>query len=325
MERDGRLALVVGSFLIIVVLALGAMILSLTSERGLFVAHYRLEARFENVQGLLPGAPVWLAGKEVGVVDSIEFEPIGADVPVLVVLGIDRAVQSHIRADSVASIGTIGVLGDSYVEIGVGGVEAGKLASGDEIRSISPINLNVALEKGTRALDSVASLAENLDAVVVRFAGEEGGEKAAGALAAASDVLVRIQEGPGLLHSLIYDDYDGQGVESVERSLALLEDVLAEIRDGEGILHTLIYDKPRDQNVVMQVMAAGARLNSILEKVDRGEGTLGLLVNDPSVYEDLQQLLGGARRSMLLRTMVRMAVDQGGRSAGGEGAQAPAK
>jgi phospholipid/cholesterol/gamma-HCH transport system substrate-binding protein len=309
MERDGRLALVVGSFLIVVLLAGGALILSLTSERGLFVSHYRLEARFENVQGLLPGAPVWLAGKEVGTVQVIAFEPVGADVPVLVTLGVDRSVQSHIRADSVASIGTIGLLGDSYVEVGVGSADSRMLADGDEIRTTSPINLNLAVAKGTRAIDSVASLAENLDEVVQRFGAERGGERAADALGAASELLIRIQEGPGLLHSLIYDEYEGRGVESIERSLAVMESILVEIREGEGILHTLIFDPPEDQGVVMQAIAAGARLNSILQKIDRGEGTLGLLVNDPSVYEELQHLLGGARRSFVLRSMVRLATD----------------
>jgi len=316
MERDGRLALVVGSFLIVVTLSLGALILSLTSERGLFVSHYRLVARFENVQGLLPGAPVWLAGKEVGTVQAIEFEPVGAEMPVLVRLGIDRAVQSHIRADSIATIGTIGVLGDSYVEVSVGRSESRMLADGDEIQASSPVNINMAVAKGTRAIDNVATLAENLNTVVERFSSEQGGQRAADALRAASELLIHVQEGPGLLHSLIYDEYEGQGIQSIERSLSLMETILVEIRDGEGILHTLIFDRPRDQDVVMQAMAAGARLNSILEKVDRGEGTLGLLVNDPTVYEDLQQVLGGARRSFLLRSMVKMAVDEESNAAG---------
>lgn len=310
MERDGRLALVVGGFLIVVAVAFASLILSLTSERGIFVTYYRLEARFENVQGLLPGAPVWLAGKDVGRIETIEFEPIGADVPVRVTLAVDRAVQSHIRADSVASIGTIGVLGDSYMEISVGSAEARMLAHGDEIRATSPVNLNLAVAKGTRAIDNVATLAENLNAVVERFGAEGGGQRAAAALGAAGDLLIRIQDGPGLLHSLIYDEYEGKGVQSIEHSLTLLESILLEIQEGEGILHTLIFDRPRDQDVVMQAVAAGARLNGILEKVDRGEGTLGLLVNDPSVYEALQQLLGGARRSFVLRSMVRLAVDE---------------
>jgi hypothetical protein len=223
---------------------------------------------------------------------------------------IDEQVKERIRGDSVASIGTIGVLGDSYVEISVGSAEARMLAHGDEIRATSPINLNLAVAKGTRAIDNVASLAENLNGVVERFGAEGGGQRAAEALGAAGDVLIRIQEGPGLLHSLIYDEYEGEGVQSIERSLTLLESILLEIQEGEGILHTLIFDRPRDQDVVMQAVAAAARLNSILEKVDRGEGTLGLFVNDPTVYEDLQQLLGGARRSLVLRSMVRLAVEE---------------
>lgn len=309
MEREGRLALVVGTFLIAVLAALAALILSLSSERGLFVARYRLMARFENVQGLLPGAPVWLAGKDVGVVETVQFEPIGAELPVLVTLAIDPEVQSHIREDSIATIGTIGVLGDSYVELSVGSAAARMLVGGDVIRATSPINLNAAVEKGTRAMDSVATLADNLNDVIVQFDAEQGSARVAGAVGAAGDLLVRVQEGPGLLHSLIYDDYEGSGIESAERSLASLESILGEIRDGDGILHSLIYDSPREQDLVMQAVSAGARLNNILEKIDRGQGTLGLLVNDPTVYDELQQLLGGARRSIVLRSMVRMAID----------------
>ena len=42
-------------------------------------------------------------------------------------------------------------------------------------------------------------------------------------------------------------------------------------------------------------------------KVDRGEGSLGLFLNDPTVYEDVKILLGGARRSAVLRTLIGMA------------------
>ena len=308
MERDGRLALVVGSFVIVTVLALAAAILSLTSERGIFVTHYRLVSRFENVQGLLPGAPVWLAGKEVGRVEDIRFEPVGSERPVLISMGIDVDVQDRIRADSVATIGTIGVLGDSYMEISVGTAQAPMLAAGAELRAQSPININTAVAKGSRALDSVADLAENLNAVVKSFSQETGGQGAAHAISAAGDIMIRVQEGPGLLHRLIYDEYRGEGVASVERSLALLENILAEISEGEGIFHTLIYDRPADQDIVMQAVSAGARLNTILEKIDRGEGTIGLLVNDPSVYDELHSLLSGARRSLVVRSMVRMAV-----------------
>jgi len=310
MERERKLALAVGSFVLVSLLALAIGILSLGSESGYFVPQYRLVARFENVQGLLPGAPVWLAGKEVGRVEEIRFEPVGAEMPVLVTLRIDRDVQDRIRGDSVATIGTIGVLGDAYVEVRVGSVEAPMLEAGAELRAQSPINLNLAVAKGSRALDNVATLAQNLNLVVEAFTAESGGQKAAGAISAARDIMISIQQGPGLLHNLIYDRYEGEGIQSIERSLTLLEQILEEIHSGDGILHTLIFEEPTDQQMVMEAVSAGARLNSILEKVDRGEGTIGLLVNDPSVYEDLQTLLGGAQRSLIVRSMIRMATEK---------------
>jgi phospholipid/cholesterol/gamma-HCH transport system substrate-binding protein len=106
----------------------------------------------------------------------------------------------------------------------------------------------------------------------------------------------------------VYDAYEGGGVESIEQSLATLEDILDEIANGQGILHTLIFESPDDQDLVMEVLEAGARLNSILAKVDRGEGTLGLFLNDPTVYEDVKILLGGAQRSAVLRTVIGLAV-----------------
>ena len=75
------------------------------------------------------------------------------------------------------------------------------------------------------------------------------------------------------------------------------------------MLHALIYESPTDQSGVMQIAQASARLNSILSKVDQGEGSLGLMLNDPTLYEDLKQLVGGAQRSLVLRTLIGMAVD----------------
>jgi phospholipid/cholesterol/gamma-HCH transport system substrate-binding protein len=117
-------------------------------------------------------------------------------------------------------------------------------------------------------------------------------------------VVREVREGDGLLHSLIYDSYDGGGAESVSRSLARLEAILAEVQEGQGLLHQLIYTPADEQELIVELERASARLASALEKVDRGEGTLGLLVNDPTLYYDLKAFAGGARRSWILRSLV---------------------
>jgi phospholipid/cholesterol/gamma-HCH transport system substrate-binding protein len=88
------------------------------------------------------------------------------------------------------------------------------------------------------------------------------------------------------------------------------EGILDEIANGQGVLHSLIYDELQEQDIVLEALAAGSKLNSILAKVDSGEGTLGLMVNDPTLYEDLKLLVGGANRSAIVRTMINLSSDQ---------------
>jgi phospholipid/cholesterol/gamma-HCH transport system substrate-binding protein len=311
MEDSRRLSLIVGAFVVATLAVIGFVLLSLGSGSGLLRPRYRLVTYFENVQGLVAGAPVRLVGKDVGTVEFVTFAPLeGERPPVRVVLRVDASVQDRIRSDSLTSIGTIGLLGDKYVEISMGTISGSVLQEGDEVASISPVDLNVAVVRGTQAIDNIATLTENVNRVVEEFGESMGGRKMAESFTAMSEMVQEIQQGEGLLHSLIYDSYEGGGVESIEHSLAILEGILDEVAEGSGVLHTLIYQPTVEQDVVMEALEAGARMNSILEKIDSGEGTLGLLLNDPTLYEDLKLLLGGAQRSLVVRSLIRLSTGE---------------
>lgn len=58
-------------------------------------------------------------------------------------------------------------------------------------------------------------------------------------------------------------------------------------------------------------------LRSIMAKVDSGQGTLGALINDPSLYDDLKALLGGANRNKVLKYFIRKSVEESREAAGG--------
>jgi phospholipid/cholesterol/gamma-HCH transport system substrate-binding protein len=290
--------------------ALALAILSLSSKEGVFSARYHLVGYYENVQGLIPNAPVWLAGTRVGRVESVHLGTRGDGKPaVKVVLEVDESVQDRVRRDSTASIGTIGLLGDRYVEISLGSPSEAQLEDGAEISVANPANLARVMDTGTQALNNIATLAKNLNALVVGFEGDKGGKGIASSIASVADITAQIQNGDGLLHSLIYDQYEGGGVESIEKSLVTFEGILDEVATGNGLLHSLVYEPLTEQDVVLEALDAGARLNSILAKVDTGEGTIGLLLNDPTLYEDLKRLVGGAQRSTVVRTLIRMSGD----------------
>jgi phospholipid/cholesterol/gamma-HCH transport system substrate-binding protein len=210
---------------------------------------------------------------------------------------------------------------------------------------VSPTNIYAALAQGTDALANVSELARNLNLVVSDVREEGVVTKAASAVSAVSNIILEIENGNGMLHGLVYDGGDGDGVGSIERSLASIEsilnevesgngmlnsliyaedttgvadiqesldslsDILLEVKNGDGLLHALIYDEESGR-LSDEAVAAVTRLNSVLEKIEEGEGTLGLLVSDPSLYEDMTLLFGGAQRSVVLRTLVRMATDE---------------
>ena len=93
---------------------------------------YRLQAQFENVGGLKPGAPVSMAGVTIGRVESIGYD---MDLfKAVVTLRID-ARYDQIPDDSDASILTAGLLGGQYVGISPGGSDE-SFRDGDRVEFV---------------------------------------------------------------------------------------------------------------------------------------------------------------------------------------------
>jgi len=305
MERERRLSLAVGAFFILALLGFAVIVASLSTRTGVWQQHYELLARFGDVQGLIASAEVRLAGMRVGRVKRVTFDVADPERPgLLVVMQIDESVQERIRTDSTASIGAAGLLGDRVIDISLGTSKGEVLEAGAEIQSVDPLDINVTIDKGARALDNVATLASNLNDLVEEFDRDSGGKRLAESVGAVGELIAEVREGEGLLHTLIYEPYEGSAVENLEGSLSSMDAILDEVATGSGLLHSLIYEK--EQDVVGEALQAGARLNSILAKIDRGEGSLGLILNDPTLYEELKLLVGGANRSGVVRTMIRM-------------------
>jgi phospholipid/cholesterol/gamma-HCH transport system substrate-binding protein len=240
-------------------------------------------------------------------VKSVSFDTSDPNRPGLVVLmQINESVRERIRSDSIASIGAAGLLGDRVVDVSLGTSNGEPLDPGGEIPAVDPLDIYVTIDKGARALDNVATLAANLNDLVEAFDRDSGGKRLAESAGAVGELIDDVRTGEGVLHTLIYEPYEGGAVGNLEGSLAALNGILDEVATGNGLLHSMIYDDQTEQQVMVEALEAGARLNSILAKIDRGEGTLGLILNDPTLYEELKILVGGANRSGVIRTMIRL-------------------
>src|SRR5262249_34914231 len=87
---------------------------------------------------------------------------------------------------------------------------------------------------------------------------------------------------------------------------ANLASITTDIRRERGMLHELIYGTSG-----VKLSAATDNLKEILRKINDGEGSLGALINDPTVYEDVKSLLGGAKRSNILKYFMRSFINEG--------------
>ena len=85
----------------------------------------------------------------------------------------------------------------------------------------------------------------------------------------------------------------------------------------DGVAHALLYGDDDSQHVMKNVNAMSDDMAAIIHDVRQGKGTLGALLVDPSVYEDVKSLVGNVERNDVLRALVRYSIkadEQGGRT-----------
>src|SRR5512139_674221 len=100
----------------------------------LFTSRATIFATFDDVKGLQRGAPVWFAGVQIGAVNSIQ---VISGEKVKVATSIDKSALAYLKRDSRATILTLGLLGDKYVEMSPGSKEAEGLAPGGTVEGVT--------------------------------------------------------------------------------------------------------------------------------------------------------------------------------------------
>ena len=301
MKKEQAIALRAGLFVIIMLVATAITIFVLGTERGYFKKVFTVYTSFSNVLGLQPGAPVRLSGVTVGKVDSVNVPQDMAETKLEVVMRIERKFQSRVRANSIASIKSLSyVTGDYYVEISMGNSNSAMLKEGDFIQSTDPADFSRAFENGINVVDSIYKNLQKLeDAELIETLGQS--------TKSLKDIIEEIKVGNGMLHSLIYDREFKTFVEQIADLAKEIGKITDQIKTGNGLLHAIIYDKEKGK-ILDNLAQATEDLKNVTEKIVEGEGSLGAIINDPDLYDNLNQLLGGANRSFILRTLIRRSI-----------------
>lgn len=349
MERNRSLEIKVGLFVALGLAGFVAMIIVLGSDDALFEKRYGLNAKFGNVSGLRTGAGVFVAGMDCGIVDKVEFASTLKEQKVFVHLAVRGSCRERIRGDSVASIGSQGLLGDKIVTVSIGSEQRAVMAEGSWLASSEPTELSDFMGDGKVILARVRSITEKIDDALGEDMAPEAGKSVGEILASLRNIIAEVEKGEGLIHALVYDEVTTQRLNSTlasaQGAAGDLKTLMAEIKNGDGLVHNLVYEDQVTGKVVELVenlQGTSERIDALVKEIQegdglihdlvytdegqslladlkdvssdlkdmtaatkRGEGTLGGLIVDPTIYRDVKTLLGKAQRNKILRSYVR--------------------
>lgn len=311
-EREQLMRLRVGIFVLGLLGLFMVFVLTIGSRSRIFERHYNLHAFFSNIEGLNVGAPVRLAGTSVGSVDDITFSKDLASKKIRVTMSLDARLQDRIREDSIASIGTIGLVGDKVLELTVGSPDEPALPPGATIASVDPPDYATLLQKGDQIVNNVVKISDALNQLV-GGGGAKARQDLADSIASFNRIMSEIEQGTGLLHALVYEKRSGNILKELSATTVALQQLahlMRQFQNKKGMAHVLFAD-PRAESIMADLEQTSRNLKSVSDRLAQGEGTLGALIDDPTLYEDLSSLLRGANRSRTLRNLIQSARQSG--------------
>jgi phospholipid/cholesterol/gamma-HCH transport system substrate-binding protein len=125
-------------------------------------------------------------------------------------------------------------------------------------------------------------------------------------------ILGRVQTGPGFAHEIVYGEDGSKALAQFGNAADELRLTLKGIREGNGLARSVIYGDAESQQMMSNLNQMSTDLRQIVADVRAGKGTVGALLVDPSIYEDLKMVLGNVERNKALRALVRYSIKKDG-------------
>lgn len=279
---------------IFVAVLLGVLLwgtLKLTGQRGFLGGGYRVSLVLESAEGLRAGGFVRMAGVPIGQVDSIKLEEGRARVFMLVSENVELTENCQVTAK------TTGILGDRFLDIRGCTSAAAKIEDGGEIKQVG---LSTSLDEITAKLSAIA---DNIKAVTDALSSVLGGQKGEeefgaivrdlrGTVNAVRGIVEenRSNLGVSLANFRKMSESLGGSVPEIAEKLRVAASNIEEfIRANRGRLEENL---DKFDAMVAELGESARSLKNISGKIDRGEGTLGKLVNDPTLANSLTKTMG---------------------------------
>ncbi|HEX4784868.1 MAG TPA: MlaD family protein [Candidatus Sulfotelmatobacter sp.] len=258
----------VGITVIVATLTLAFLLFLMSGTNGIFTSRITLRSYFDNAQGLRPGAPVRLSGVDIGNVAKIIIVPDKDKqlTPVEVLMKVSTKYKYAIHRDSVTSLETAGVLGETFLDIDSLQALGPPAHDGDTL----PTQVHPDFNQVVRASQGTL---ENMDALLKR----------------ADRILAFAESGKGSIGKLIYDPMLYNRLSS---TIAEFQQIVQQVGSGEGSLGRLI----SRNDAYEKFIATLDKMNAVIDDLQQGKGTAGKFLKDPTLYNNANDTIANLKK-----------------------------
>ena len=230
-------------------------------QKNLFNPVFKLTSTFHNISGLQVGNKVSFSGINVGTVENIS---IINDSSVRVDMLIKKDVWQFIKSDCKVMLGSEGIIGDKNIIIMQGSSDAPLAKEGQSLISKEPIETNAIMAKLDDTADNAKIISRQL-----------------------SEITFNINRGNGTISRLIQDSIMA---ENLNQTIANLNKFSKGLKGSDVTMASLKVTAENAENISHQ-------LSAIMNKISNGDGTLGRLLKDSTMAENLSQTLVNLKKS----------------------------
>lgn len=289
----------VGLIVLIASVVLVTLLFLMTSSAGLGILSHKLTITtyFENSAGLKPGAAVNLQGVTIGTVKTVTViaSPERKLTPVRVVMKLNEKYADELKKDSKASLTTIGVLGDTVVDINSQFAVGPPLQDGDELKTLETPSLTDVVKASQGTIESLNVILAKMNTIVDNLQSGKGSigqlinnpdlyNKLNGTVDELHKLTVNLNKGKGTIGKLVNDD---SLYNRLNETTAKLDNIASELDSGKGTAGKLLKDSSLYDNLNSTLKHA----NSLMTEADAGRGSIGLLVKDPQFRQKIDDTL----------------------------------
>lgn len=256
----------VGLTVLFALITLAVLIFLMSGTGGLFTRKITIKSYFDNAGGLRVGAPVRLQGVDIGNVTGIQIVSGKPLTPVEVTMRVNTIYSFNLHKDSVTSLATAGVLGETYIDIASTFAKGPGVVDGDTLATRDTPDIQDVVRASQGTLQNMDALLKRLDRIVAF-----------------------IESGQGSIGKVIYDPslYD-----RLNTTVNEFKGIVDEVNNGKGSIGPLI----KSDEAYKKAMAAIDKLNAMVDDLQQGKGTAGKLLKDPALYDNANKTIANVRQ-----------------------------